>query len=172
MRKTRVSFLLGCCLFAVVALAWAQAVRKPGLWEMTAVMTWQQSPMPVGMTMPAGMKNPFSGTTTTTQVCLTQAQIDKFGAPMPQSKNGCQITNVVMSASSMTADMVCSGQMNGKAAIESSWVIGNAAKGKVHFVGTVQSGKGAMPVEYTIDSTSVYKGADCGSVKPQPLPSN
>jgi hypothetical protein len=172
MRKTRVSFLLGCCLFAVAALAWAQAVRKPGLWEMTAVMTWQQSPMPAGMTMPAGMKNPFSGTTTTTQVCLTQAQIDKYGAPMPQSRKDCQITNVVLKATGMSAEMVCSGQMNGKATLESSWPGGDQAKGKVHFVGTMQSGKGTMPVEWTVNSTSVYKGPDCGSVKPQPMPSN
>jgi hypothetical protein len=168
MRKTRVSFLLGCCLFAVVALAWAQAVRKPGLWEMTANMTWQQSPMPPGMTMPAGMKNPFSGTTTTTQSCLTQAQIDKYGAPMPQSRSGCQIANVVLKTSSMTADWVCNGQMNGKGSLESAWPDGNVAKGKVHFVGTMQSGKGTMPVEFTINSTSIYKGPDCGSVKPMP----
>ena len=172
MRSTRVWITICLCLFAVTITASSQAIRKPGLWEMTTNMTWQKSPMPAGMNMQAGMQSPFSGMTTTTQVCLTQAMIDKYGAPMSQNQRDCKVEDVVMHASSMTADMVCSGQMNGKAAIESSWVIGNAAKGKVHFVGTVQSGKGAMPVEYTIDSTSVYKGADCGSVKPQPLPSN
>ena len=35
--------------------------------------------MPDGMTMPGGGPH-------TTQVCLTQAMIDKYGAPMPQSR--------------------------------------------------------------------------------------
>ena len=28
----------------------------------------------------------------------------------------------------------------------------------------------AIPVEYTMDTTSVYKGADCGTVAPPPMP--
>ena len=67
MSKTRVVVALGCCVFALVVAVWAQAVRKPGLWEMTANMTWQQSPMPNGMTMPGGGPH-------TTKVCLTQAR--------------------------------------------------------------------------------------------------
>jgi hypothetical protein len=34
----------------------------------------------------------------------------------------------------------------------------------------MQMGPNAMPVEYTMVATSVYKGADCGSVKPVPMP--
>ena len=52
MRKTQVWIAMGCCLFFMALLASAQASRKPGLWEMTSTMTWQQSPMPAGMTMP------------------------------------------------------------------------------------------------------------------------
>ena len=114
MHKTRVLIIMGCCVFVMAIFAWAHAVRKPGLWEMTTTMTWQKSPMPPGMTMPPGMKSPFSGTTTTTQVCLTQELINKYGAPVPQSNQDCKIINVVMHATSMTADMVCSGNMNGK----------------------------------------------------------
>jgi len=44
MRKTRVWITLSCCLFVLAIFAWAQANRKPGLWEMTTNMTWQQSP--------------------------------------------------------------------------------------------------------------------------------
>src|ERR1035437_8114372 len=143
MRKTRVWITMGCCLFALALFAWAQAVRRPGLWEMTTNMTWQKSPMPPGMTMPAGMKSPFSGTTATTQVCLTQAMIDKYGAPMSQNRD-CQITNIVLRSTSMTADMVCSGKMNGKGTMESSWADGIHAKGKVHFAGMMQAGPNPM----------------------------
>ncbi len=163
MSKTRVSIVLGCCIFALVVAAWAQANRKPGLWEMTANMTWQRSPMPNGMTMPGGGPH-------TTQVCLTQAQIDRYGAPISQNRD-CQITNIVLLPGSMTADLVCNGRMNGKGEIQSSWADGNHAKGKMHFAGTMQAGPNSMPVEWTVDSSSVYKGPDCGSVKPLPMPS-
>jgi hypothetical protein len=169
MRKTLVWITLCFCLFAVANVASAQAIRKPGLWEMTTTMTWQKSPMPPGMVMPPGMKSPFSGSTITSQVCLTQAMIDKYGAPMSQSKD-CQIVNISMRASGMTASMVCSGKMNGKGTIESQWPDGSHARGKVHFEGTMQAGPNTVPVEYSADSTSTYKGADCGSVKPLPMP--
>ena len=170
MHKARVWITMSCCLFALAVFAWAQAVRKPGLWEMTATMTWQKSPMPAGMTMPAGMKNPFSGTTTTTQVCLTQEMINKYGAPISQNQRDCKITNVVLHSMSMTADMVCSGKMNGKGEMSSSWSDGNVANGKAHFAGTMQGGPNTTPVEWTVISKSVYKGPDCGSVKPMAMP--
>ena len=90
MRKTRVWMMLGCCLLALTVLAWAQSNRKPGLWEVTSTMTWQQSPMPPGMQAPPG--SPFGGGPRTTQVCVTQAQIDKFGGPAPQTRGDCQVT--------------------------------------------------------------------------------
>jgi hypothetical protein len=179
MSKTRVWITLGCCLFAVAIFAWAQSNRKPGLWEMTSNMTWQQSPMPAmpnmpqGMTMPAGANNPFAGGPRTTQVCLTQAMIDKYGAPMPQSRNNeCQISNVQLHANGMSADWVCTGRMAGKGSLESSWTDPDHAKGKVHFVGTMQMGPNSKPIEYTIETSSDYKGPDCGSVKPLPMPNN
>ena len=58
MHKTRVSFPIACCLLAVAVFAWAQSTRKPGLWEMTTTMTWQQSPMPQGMQAPPGSPPP------------------------------------------------------------------------------------------------------------------
>jgi hypothetical protein len=137
---------------------------------MTTNMTWQQTPLPPGMTMPAGAKSPFSGTTITTQVCLTQEMINKYGAPMPSSQRDCQVTNVSLKTTSMTADLVCSGRINGKGSIESSWLGGDTAKGKVHFVGAMQAGPNPMPIEWTVNSTSVYKGSDCGSVKPMTIP--
>jgi hypothetical protein len=169
MSKTRVLIALGCCVFALAIFSWAQALTHPGLWEMTTTMTWQKSPMPAGMTMPAGMKSPFSGTTTTMQVCLTQAMIDKYGAPVSQNRD-CQTTNVVKLANSMTADLVCTGKMSGKGTVEASWTDAGHVRSKSHFAGTMGTGSNAMPVEWTTDTTSAFKGSDCGSVKPLPMP--
>jgi hypothetical protein len=161
MQKHRTGMALLCTLFILTAFVWAQAVRKAGLWEMTTNMTWQQSPMP-GMNMSHGDR--------TTQVCLTQEMIDRYGAPVPQSNKDCTITNVSLHTTGMTAEMVCTGPMNGKATMQSSWSDGNVAKGTVHFVGTMQMGPHSGPIEWTVNSTSVYKGPDCGSVKPLPMP--
>lgn len=134
-------------------------------------MTWQQSPFPAGMTPPAG--SPFAGGPSTKQICLTQAIIDKYGAPPPQSRAGdCTVTNVQKSDHGMTANMVCTGRMTGSGAVESSWSDPEHAAGKVHFTGTVQGRNGTMPIEWTNESTSVFKGADCGSVQPLPIPAD
>ncbi|MGB8259695.1 MAG: DUF3617 family protein [Terracidiphilus sp.] len=178
MRKTGLWMTVGC-LAAMAALVWAQAVRKAGLWEVTSQMTWQQSPLPPGMQMPAGMPNPFNQPPRTNQVCLTQAMIDRYGAPVPQAQNprgqnDCKMSNVVLTANSMTAEMTCTGSMNGHGTMQSTWQ-GDTAKGKLHFTGTMQGGGpggggGPRPVEWTVESTSTYKGPDCGSVRPAPMP--
>ena len=160
MSKTRVSIAVACCLFALALVAWAQNAQKAGLWEITTNMTWQQSPMPNGMTMPGGGPH-------TMQVCVTQAQIEKYGSPMSPSK-GCDISNVVKKSNSMSADWVCTAPMAGKGTVQSSWTDPDHTKTKVHFVGAMQT----KPIEYTIETSSNYKGPDCGSVKPLPMPSN
>ncbi|MGA2650540.1 MAG: DUF3617 domain-containing protein [Terracidiphilus sp.] len=171
MRSTRTLITLGCCLLALALSAAAQSTRKPGLWETTSSMTWQQSPMPPGMQAPPG--SPFGGGPHTTQVCLTQEMIDKYGAPVPGSSRGsCQITNVSLKLTGMSATLVCSGQMSGTGTVESSWTIPDHAKGKVHFTGTLAMGQNTRPVEWTSESESVYKGPDCGSVKPVVIPSD
>jgi hypothetical protein len=172
MRETRFWIAMGCCLFSVALFARAQTVRKPGLWEMTSNMTWQQTPLPPGMSFPAGMKSPFSGTTTTTQICLTQAMIDKYGTAMPRNQSGCRIANLAVKADAMTADMVCSGGLNGKGTIAASWSDSDHTKGRMHFVGDMQGGQNPMPVEWTIEFASVYKASDCGDVKPLSISNN
>ena len=70
----------------------------------------------------------------------------------------------------MTADLVCSGRMIGKGEVQASWSDGTHATGRIHFAGTMQAGPNTLPVEWTVDSSSVYKGPDCGSVQPMPMP--
>ena len=167
MNKTRVSITFAGCFLLMTALASAQA-RKPGLWEVTATQTWQQSPFPQALTGAVhGGANAVAGGPHTTMVCLTQQQIDKYGAVVPPTR-GCQVTNVVKKGDGMTADLVCTGPMSGKGTLEAHVVDDEHAKGKVHFVGSIQAGPNTMPVEWTVESSSVFKSADCGNVKPAP----
>jgi hypothetical protein len=131
-------------------------------------MTWQQTPFPSG-TPAAAAAVASAGGPHVTQVCLTQAQIDKYGAIVPDSHSGnCTVTNVVKSSSGMTADWLCNGRMSGKGTMESTFYADGHAKGKVHFIGSMQAGPNPLPVEWTSESTSIFKGADCGAVKPYP----
>jgi uncharacterized protein DUF3617 len=173
MRVRKAALAVGAGVLVAGLYAWAQEARKPGLWEITTTMTWQQSPFPPGMQMPPQAAAAFGGAPHTIQYCLTQAMIDKFGAPMPQQspRASCQVANVQKTPSSMSADWVCTGNMSGKGSIESHWTDSGTATGKVHFVGTMQMGPNPTPIEWTSQSTSVYKGPDCGSVQPPPMPS-
>jgi len=162
MRGLRVGSAIGFCLVTATLFAMGPN-RKAGLWESTTTMTWQQSPMPE---MPASMPG------RATKVCVTQEMIDRYGGGLPEMRGGCQVSNVSMKPGQMTADLVCTGQMNGKATIESTWSDGEHATTNVHFTGEMTMGPdGKKPVEWTQKSTSVFKGADCGAVKPPPLPS-
>jgi Protein of unknown function (DUF3617) len=147
-----------------MALASRAQSRKAGLWEVTSNMTWQQSPFPAGMS--GGPNSPFGGGTHTNSVCITQEQIDKFGAPPPQMRGDCQVANVAKSATGMTAEITCSGSMTGNGTVVASWTDEDHTISKVHFTGTLQAGPSPKPVEWTVDSTSVFKSADCGNVKP------
>jgi uncharacterized protein DUF3617 len=169
MRISRVLTTLGCISLAMTATSWAQT-RKAGLWEITSTVTLQQSPFPPGMDVPS--TSPLSAGPHVAQVCLTQAMIDKYGAPVPESRTECQLANVQKGEHGMTADLVCSGRMSGKGTLESSWLDPEHAKGTIHFTGTVQAGPNPRPIEWTRQSTSVFKSDDCGDVKPVELPAN
>ncbi|MFP5209555.1 MAG: DUF3617 domain-containing protein [Acidobacteriota bacterium] len=158
MRVRRNVLAVSVSVLVLGLLAWAQT-RKPGLWEVTSTMTWQQSPFPAGMAQMGGGPH-------TMQVCVTQAEIDKYGTVPPQAHGNCKMTNVVKKANGMTAEMVCSGPMEGKGTVEASWTDGAHSAAKVHFTGAMQMGPASKPFEWTVESTSVYKGPDCGSVKP------
>ena len=191
MRKTRLWFMLGGWLAAGVLISGAQihkvevavrsdnsvrtgkppaapqakkpeiTTRRPGLWEITTTMTWQQSPFAPGTVSGIG-----EGGRHVKQVCLTQEMIDKDGALLPQSHGECRIENKVMRLGGITANWVCSGKINGTGAIETNWSDLEHATGKLHFTGTFQGGAQTFPIEWTTDSSSVFKSDSCGNVRP------
>ena len=174
MSKARVWMMLGCCLILLSVVAQGQAKQKPGLWEVTTSMNMAGAPqmpqMPQGMQMPPGMAaSPFAPHTT--QVCVTQAMIDKYGGPYSNPQRGeCQVTDIVVKADGMTAKIMCTGQMNATGTVQATFVDANNSKTTVHLTGTMQMGSKSQPVDMTMESTAVYKGADCGSVKPVAMP--
>ena len=172
MPKTILWIPVGLCLITIAIFAFAQGAVKAGLWSVTTTQTWQQSPLPAGMQLPPGANSPFGGGPRTYQSCITPQMIEKYGGPVPQSRGDCKISNIAMKGNSVTADWICTGQMSGKGTYEASWTDDSHSRSKVHFTGTMQMGPNSRPIEWTSESVSVYKGPDCGSVQPMPMPSD
>jgi Protein of unknown function (DUF3617) len=153
--KTQFWLILGCCIIALSAQAQAQG-RKPGLWEVTSQMSMSGGPQNMPQMAPR-----------TSQVCVTQAMIDKYGGPYsnpPQSQ--CQITNMSMSATGMSADLSCTGRGNMTGTVRTTFVDENTTKTTVQ----MSMAMGSNTMNMTMESTATYKGPDCGSVQPMALP--
>jgi hypothetical protein len=152
MRRLASLMVLGCC--SLVTMAYGQKQRKPGLWELTTVMTMEG--------VPPGAAN---GTPHVAQVCFAQEMINKYGAIVP-TMAGCRLSSFSVKAGHMTGTMVCTGRMAGTAEAESSWSDPEHATGSIHFTGT----EGDRPMNWTSRTMAVFKSPDCGAVKPMPMP--
>jgi hypothetical protein len=201
MRSTRVCLALSCSFLLVGLAAHAQSSRKPGLYEVTTVMSFGDASAPAGSQMPSGSQmppnsqmpqgmqapgahmppgmnmpqmpssaNPMGGPRTT-QVCVTQAMIDKYGGPNPTPPRGdCQITDVNLKPNGMKAKISCTGAMTATGTVESSWKSDSSSKSTTHIAGNMEMGNNSRPIDITIQASSVFKGSDCGSVQPMTAP--
>jgi hypothetical protein len=158
MRHMHVCITLG--YFLLTAPIAKGQTQKPGLYDMTITTT---TVFPSRKASPSGKLHPPRNI----QACLTQDMVDKYGAIVPQYlANTCQLTNVVKKTGGMTADMVCSGRMNGKGTLQIDWADSEHAKGLLHFSGTMRPGDDEIKIEWSAVTTSAYKGPDCGELKP------
>jgi len=171
MRGIRIHTILSCWLIAGAVLSEAQAkkpeatTRKAGLWEITTTMNWQQSPFE-----PGAVNGVAKGGKHTKLFCFSQDAIDNYGVLLPQSRGDCRIENKVMRLGGMTADWVCKGKINGRGELETNWTDLEHATGRLHFTGTFQGGPEPLPIEWTTESSSVFRSESCGSVMPFPIP--
>jgi hypothetical protein len=154
MSKTRIWVVVSCCLFAMAVSA--QGQRKAGLWEITST------------TSMSGMPNMPSMPSRTQQVCVTQAMIDKYGGPYSNPQTGqCQVTNVSLTTSGMSANLTCTGRMSMTGTVQSTFVDANTTKTTVQMNMTMGNGQS---MSMTMQATAIYKGPDCGSVQPLAVP--
>jgi hypothetical protein len=154
MSKTRIWVVVSCCLIAMAVSA--QGQRKAGLWEVTSSMSM------------SGMPNMPNMGSRTQQVCVTQAMIDKYGGPYSNPQNAqCQVTNVSLSPTGMSADLSCTGRTSMTGTVKTVFLDANTTKTTMQMNMTTGNGQ---QMNMTMQSTATYKGADCGSVQPLALP--
>ena len=157
MKKTGIWTVVGCCMVALAVQAHGQS-RKSGLWEITSSMSM------------SGMPNMPAMGSHTTQVCVTQAMIDKYGGPYSNPQQGdCQVTNISLPPAGMTANLTCSGKMSMTGTVQTTFVDANTTKTTVTMNMSMGNGQ---TMNMTTQSTAAYKGPDCGSVKPLALPAS
>ena len=107
MNKTRVLLAIGFCLFVISLGASARGQQKARPvgddqhHDLAKIAHAPGNDHACRRKLPLRRRSPHHPGV----LCLTQAMIDKFGAPTPQSHNNqCQISNVHLNPGSMTAD--------------------------------------------------------------------
>jgi Protein of unknown function (DUF3617) len=162
--KNPLSLLAAMILLSSSGLALA-AHGKAGLWRVSTTMggmTMQMPPEAMAQMKAMNMKMPDSQTIVS-QMCMTQAEVDADKPPAMDKGNEHCTTNVTSkSASSMTADSVCTGQMQGTGHVQISYTGDTQYAGSYSFKGTSEG--------HPVSMSSSFKGewlkADCGAVKP------
>ena len=155
---------------AVVALVLAPGIAfaghgKAGLWNISTTMNMggvQMPPEAMARMKAMGMKMP-SAQTFATQMCMTQTEVDSDKLP-PMGRNEMNCTSHIVSqtASAMTSETVCNGEMKGTGRVQIAYSSPEHYAGSYSFKGAVHG--------HEMNTNSSFKGdwvkADCGAVKP------
>ena len=121
MKSSRKFWIGGTALVAaaLMPLAALAAHGKAGLWKVTSTMHMggmqmpTLSPQQMAQMKAMGVHIPTSHSFTM-QRCMTQAEVDADVPPNNQRpQSGCKVTGTHVSGHTMSADMVCNGQMKG-----------------------------------------------------------
>lgn len=156
MGHIRAAVTLGLCAVALVAQAQGHK-QKPGLYEVSTTMSM------------SGMPGNMPAMPHSTQVCVTQAMVDKYGGPMSsQQMINCKSSNVVVTPSGMSSTVTCTGKVNSTGTVKSVYVDANTTRTTINMTMTM----GSQTVTTTTESTYTYKGPDCGNVKPPAVPTS
>jgi Protein of unknown function (DUF3617) len=158
------------CAGAACALALSSGAAlaghgHAGLWNTATTMDMSAAMPPeaaaqmkaMGMSMPAAR-------TFSSQVCMSQADVDSDKAPpVGADDSGCTTRVTSQTASSMSAQMVCDGKMKGTGQMQIAYAGADHYSGSFSFQGTMEG----QPSK----SSSTFKGdwvkADCGGIKPR-----
>ena len=170
MNRASLSALIASSLILVPAVAFA-AHGKVGLWNVTTTMQMSNAPQippeALAMMKERHLPIPGSGQPVTSQICMTQEQVNADKPPaMSNREESCDTKVLNQSPGLMEANVSCHGRMNGVGHIKVIW------RGNEHYEG-IYNFKGVMngqPHEMTTHYSGDYVKSDCGAVKPFVLP--
>jgi len=159
---------------AVIAIATVPVTAiaghgKAGLWSVTTNMGGmpqmqmpQMTPEQMQQMQAMGVHMPQSGPHgMTTQYCMTEAEVNADGPP-PSLQKQCKMENMHVTGNTMSADMVCTGEMQGRGHMTVTYDGPEHYSGKMAFTGS--AGGQTRNVTDTFDGK--WLSPNCGSVKP------
>jgi hypothetical protein len=154
--------ILGVVSVPVAALA---SHGKVGLWEVTTQMsmpnmTAMMTPDQLARMQAMGVHMP-TGRSFTTQHCMTAAEVAADKPPPMRQNKDCTMGNMSFGAHSFTADMVCTGDMQGQGHISVTYDSDEHYSGTYGFTGTAHG----HPAGITNSFEGKWISADCGTVK-------
>jgi hypothetical protein len=166
MNRLPLSALIAASLVLVPAAAFA-AHGRVGLWTITSTMQMSNAPQippeALAMMKARHLPIPNSGEPFTTQMCMTQEQVNADKPPAMNNRNeSCDTKVLNQSPALMEAEITCHGRMTGVGHLKISWRGSDHYEGMYNFKGTMQGHPQEMTTHYTGD----FVKTDCGSVKP------
>jgi len=97
----------------------------------------------------------------TTQHCMTAADVAADKPPPMRNARSCTMSNVTHDAHSFSADMTCTGEMEGHGHVSVSYDSDVHYSGSYSFSGSAQG----HPQSMTTSFEGKWIAADCGTVK-------
>ena len=124
---------------------------KAGLWNITATTDMAMT----GMKMPGAQSH-------ISQMCMSQEEVDTDAPPhIDQMATGCTTHVTSATSSSMTAKMVCSGNLKGDGHMQIVYRSAEHYAGTYSFKGAVEGNPSTMTTSFKGD----WVKADCGDVR-------
>jgi len=168
MDRAALSALIAASLVLAPAAAFA-AHGRVGLWNVTTTMEMANMPQipPQALAMMKARHVPIPGEPMTTQICMTQEQVNADKPPAMNNRDeSCDTKVLTMSPGLMESEITCHGHMNGTGHMKISWRGNEHYEGTYNFKGVMEGQPREMSSRYSGD----FVQSDCGSVKPIMLP--
>lgn len=156
--------MLGAVCLAMAPLAWG-AHGKVGLWEITITNnSGQMVGMPDMSKMPPAVRaqmqahgvKAMGGGTMSVRHCMTADEVNNDRPPMTH-RGECKATNIKISGQSFSADVVCSGKMNGKGHIQIAYTSPEHYTGSETMTMTIDG----QPVQHDMTMEGKWVSAVC-----------
>lgn len=154
-------------LVSVLAVGPALAGQgKAGLWNVTSTTSMAMTMPPEVAAQMKGMNMAMPTRTHTSQMCMSQAEVDSGAPPhIDQQATGCVTKVTSASAAGMTAVMTCTGRLKGTGQVKVSYSGAEHYTGSYSFKGTAEGAPTTMNTTFKGD----WVKADCGAIKPYSL---
>jgi len=155
MNKIAISVLM-CSALSVGASVLAAEVMKPGMWQMSVILSPEQM-----ATMPKNTNIPgLVGNMMTKSMCVTPAQAQSLSLVNDLGEKSCKISNKTVVGTTYTVDFVCTTvAKNGRGRATTTFKDSGNFSAVMSFQGTVHG----KPVTQVDKTSGKWLNPNCGS---------